>query len=82
MYIVMGGLSGRLQAQNVHNTRFKVVSGASSIFFLKRDESGQGQTRRKEEACNTFVLPTITSMCTYNVSGVKAIGWYGNGFRV
>ncbi len=52
---------------------FKVLClGIYPSFFSKKDElAGQGQTRRKEEACNTFVLSAITSMCTYNVCEVK-----------
>jgi hypothetical protein len=49
------------------------------MFFSKKMNQAKVRQRRNEEACNTFVLPAITSMCTYNVLGVKAIGWYGNG---
>ncbi len=61
------------QAQNVHNTRFKVCLGIiiHLFFFSKKMNQAKGQTRRKEEACNSFVLPAITSMCTYNVSRFK-----------
>jgi hypothetical protein len=40
--------------------------GIIHLCFEKKDEPGQGQTKKKEE-----VLLTITSMCTYNVGGRK-----------
>jgi hypothetical protein len=42
------------------------VSGHHPSSFSKE----VNETRREEEeACNTFVPPAITSMCTYNVLG-------------
>jgi hypothetical protein len=40
--------------------------GIIHLFFGEKDEPGQGQTKKKK-----VVLPTITSMCTYNVAGRK-----------
>jgi hypothetical protein len=60
-----------LQAQNVHYTS-QSVNG--------HHQTHLGQTKRpvgEERAGSTFVLPVITSMCTYNVGALKWGYWVG-----
>jgi hypothetical protein len=62
------GLVCPIQAtKNMHNMSPKCLCNHPSFFEKEMDLIIHRQ--EKQEAGNTFVLPAVTTMCTYNVEG-------------
>jgi hypothetical protein len=64
-----------LQAQKLASQDPKCIRAAPTRVFVAPDTSWMGKraVMDKKEGGITFVLPAITSMCTYNVGGHRSV---------